>query len=321
MASTTSTSRKRKRIDLGSHQVPSSTSKQCNDDTTESLTWRSNPETNFSDWTIIVNSSSKSQVDNDGNDNDEKKQGDLNHQRKEEFEGAYKTIDTYHVHKAVIGLGQRGFRSNAGLHLKESQSSTSILSLDSSEAKAFPFMLDFMYTNPLSKNCDVKATSDIAVALRHLANYFGVPTLYDNVTEFIEHDLNLSNIQVYIEEAMKYHDDTILDGAISLIVENWNEVLVVVSEHGTSFEIPSYIQMLPSDKQLTIFQQALFQTIPLQDEIRRFKRWTDGSRGSGDAPDRTLPKLGDRSSYGRYTYLESDGIISLFPLYYYDHSS
>ena len=46
--------------------------------------------------------------------------------------------------------------------------------------KAFPIMLDFIYGDK-----DVEATVETAVALRHLASYFDVPTLFANVNNYI----------------------------------------------------------------------------------------------------------------------------------------
>ena len=123
------------------------------------LTWRRDPEETFSDWKIIVTSKSAK------GDNSDSPQ-------------------TYHIHKNIVGAGARGshyfgrlFRSD---RLKESESSTSCIELEESSMKAFPIMLDFIYGDK-----DVEATVETAVALRHLASYFDVPTLFANVNNYI----------------------------------------------------------------------------------------------------------------------------------------
>ena len=321
------TSRKRKLKDLGAYEGPLDIE---NSQDGTGLTWRSDPDANFSDWSVVVNTPRTFS----GDTNEEKKEEDLQVQRQTGAKesnnaGLAQSISPsrlltveYHVHKAVIGLGPRGsqyflnvFRMKG---LRESDSSTTTLQLQPSAAKAFPVMLDYMYTNPLSRDSDVEATSDTAVALRHLANYFGVPTLHTSVNEFIDSDLNASNVHIYLKEAQIYHDDKLIDAALSIVADNWRDILV--SSDGESYEIPDYIKNLPQSKQIALFQQSLLQTVPIHDELKRYKRWTEGSRGSGDAPERTLPRLGDRQAYGRYTYIESDGLASLFPLFYYDHT-
>lgn len=118
-------------------------------DTPTHLTWRRDPDKSLSDWTIVVTT------------------------------GTSKEPATYHVHKAVVGAGPRAsqyfFRLFKTQGLAESITSMSMFTLESSAARAFPDMLDFMYGH---HSGSLSATSDTAVALRHLANYFGVPALF-----------------------------------------------------------------------------------------------------------------------------------------------
>jgi hypothetical protein len=72
-------------------------------------------------------------------------------------------------------------------------------------------MLDFMYS---LHSIDVEASTEIATALRYLANYFGVPTLFDAVAQFIQKDMCKDNIHIYLEQATLYQDEKVIDSTM-----------------------------------------------------------------------------------------------------------
>ena len=255
-------------LELGAYQRSSYDGSSVNGGKPEPAvlySWRSDPATNLSDWTIVVTSKTKAEelsssafvgetnstndddtsaVGSDKKDQKEKEQliGDDDEKEQQQpnvpsvavvatdstkpststgtlcTTTTTTTTTTYNVHKAIIGLGPRGsqyflnmFRTNG--MLAETQSSTSRLELEPSAAVAFPIMLDFMYhtDNNMTKasgggfgekGYDVNATTETAVALRHLANYFEVPSLFEAVNEFIGDDMDKDNIDMYLEEAL-----------------------------------------------------------------------------------------------------------------------
>lgn len=124
------------------------------------LTWRLPQEESLSDWTVTIHST-----------------GNAAAARTEATEAVF------HVHTYMLGVGPR--RSEYFVRLfqtdmLESKARASIIHLDhQAAADAFPAMLDFMY-DPSEDVAGKTATQ--AVALRHLASYFGMEELYDNVS-------------------------------------------------------------------------------------------------------------------------------------------
>mmetsp|Transcript_15595 Transcript_15595/g.24250 ORF Transcript_15595/g.24250 Transcript_15595/m.24250 type:complete len:240 (-) Transcript_15595:26-745(-) len=158
------------------------------------LSWRLTPEESLSDWRIVI------QIIED----------DM-----EDTEASQKI--TYNVHKSVLGVGPRRseyfsrvFRNEVVI---EATKSTSHIQLQDSAALAFPYMLDFMYrTNDAAT--EVNVTTENAVALRHLAQYFGIPSLFLSVNNFIKSDLQVWNATIYLAEAELYRDEKIISAAL-----------------------------------------------------------------------------------------------------------
>ena len=125
------------------------------------LDWRMDPEESFSDWTIAVSVVG-------GHDRSEHKR---------------KTIH-YHVHRNMLSIGPkrcdyfaRLFKNNKGNNkgggsgsgFKENRSKISRVQLHPLAAKAFPILLDYLY----SWDDTLDVTCKNAAALRFLGTYFG----------------------------------------------------------------------------------------------------------------------------------------------------
>jgi hypothetical protein len=123
------------------------------------LSWRLDPDTTFSDWTIVI----------------------------EEEDG---TSVTYNVHQCMLYASDY-FNNVFRIGLAESLSSTSKISLHPLAATAFPVMLDYMYDSRKQL-----FTVENAAALRHLALYFGVKSLFQDATLFIERRLHFEERSV-----------------------------------------------------------------------------------------------------------------------------
>ena len=174
----------------------------------QKISWRHDPEESFSDWTIVVTSEPR-----EGNEGIE-------------TDGTpTPTSETYHVHRLVVGAGPR--KSNYFLRLfktkglKEAQASTSHITLERSAANAFPLMLDFMYD---ISSGDVEASTETAVALKHLANYFDVPSLLDNINKFIQDDLTLDNMHIYARDGNLFHDDETIQDTMKRAAPEWRNL-------------------------------------------------------------------------------------------------
>ena len=298
-----------RKMNLGSYnQAGDSNSRK----TQEALTWRSDPEFNLSDWTVVVTTkASRSDVPVTG-DRDGNKVADV-----ETVPVEWSEV-IYHVHKAILGIGPRSseyflnvFRNK---NMSEFKSATSRLHLEESAGKAFPAMLDFMYNNS-----DVSATTETAVALRHLANYFGMPNLFESVNKFIENDMDKYNIHIYLDEAILYNDDIIMDATMSIAAENWNELFV--SKDGQSVEKHAYLALLPQSKHMDLLQKTVLQAAKHQNEFKKYKnefkklkRLTDQyiDSASRTALASNMPKIGDFERAGRVLYEPE------LPLFYYE---
>eukprot|EP00586_Coscinodiscus_wailesii_P021376 CAMPEP_0172506032 /NCGR_PEP_ID=MMETSP1066-20121228/191362_1 /TAXON_ID=671091 /ORGANISM="Coscinodiscus wailesii, Strain CCMP2513" /LENGTH=192 /DNA_ID=CAMNT_0013282879 /DNA_START=74 /DNA_END=649 /DNA_ORIENTATION=+ len=156
----------------------------------QKLSWRQDKDESFSDWTIIVKTEDGAETE-------------------------------YSVHKVVLGTGLKQSEYFAKMfrtpHIKEATTRTSVITLDDAAAKAFPIMLDYIY----SDRDALEASSEIATALRYLSNYFGVRALFERVNNFIRDDLIIDNLPVYVEAATLYNDDAMISTLIDYIVEDF----------------------------------------------------------------------------------------------------
>lgn len=210
-------------MDLGSFSF--SDTEQASLSMQNALTWRLDPEESFSDWTIQVFTSSDRT--NDGvhpvveSFLAQNQDGQQDYVRNENT--SHQVTTNYHVHKHMLGAGQRSSLYFARMFkstMAETCTSTSRIELDDAAADAFPIMLDFMYSQQA-----LDATTDSAVALRYLANYFGIESLFHEVNNFIEQDLGPTTLARYVEGATLYQDEKMLDAVEEHILECWDSAL------------------------------------------------------------------------------------------------
>jgi len=105
--------------------------------------------------------------------------------------------------------------------MAESSECKSRITLEKSAAAAFPLFLDFIYSNVSD---DIPATSENAVALRFLSQYFGVRELFENINKLIRSDLTFSNAHLYLCEGYIYHDEKIVSHSKRLCAENFQVI-------------------------------------------------------------------------------------------------
>ena len=161
------------------------------------LSWRGDPMTTHSDWNIVV-----SATDDDG---------------------ASSESTTYHVHKAILGVGPRSSAYFATLfgtmvEVKEKKDSTSHINLERGDAQVFPVMLDYMYTGELD------ASTQNAVALRSLARYFHCRELMRAANAFIQNDLKLETAPTYLLHAWEQNDEKLQEASRKLIKAHFNRL-------------------------------------------------------------------------------------------------
>jgi len=181
------------------------------------LSWRLDPEVSLSDWLIKVK-------DENG------------------------TKD-YHVHRAMLATGPRKcqyfvrlFRGAAS-GMRETAQRTSSLELLPSAATAFPVFLDYAYTG------DLKATTELACALLHLADYLGCRALHIAAQTFIREDLSdkVEGAPAYFGEAQLYQLEKVAELALNLSLTYFHQI----ADRDGSFDgIPpaTILEMTKSDE-------------------------------------------------------------------------
>jgi hypothetical protein len=260
------------------------------DDDDDRLTWRSDPKESYSDWTI-------------------------------EITPIGKTIGAvlYNVHKYVLAAGPRRSTYFKGVFnmciVTESSITASRLELEQSAAVAFPIFLDYIYGLDL---CMKKKT---AVALRHLANYFGVTSLLKCITEFIQEDTNEENVHIYCREALLYHDTKIVEACMKVAASASQDM-------ATSDEDPKrpsllVMEMLPHEQQIELLKYSIQKSFEDYTKLKqRWKRVPKSLRtyniGAGLSPT-VMPRAPGGHSYPSVGHIiMCDASDEVFPLFYFD---
>lgn len=161
---------------------------ESDEESEQQLSWRLDPEESLSDWTLVI-----------------------------ETENSVESKE-YYVHKNILAVGPcKGeyFASLFRTRMRESETCTSRIVLEYGAADAVPFMLDFMYTRELR---DI--TSEQAVSLRYLAQYFGIKQLHRKVVSFVKEDMNMTNVHRYIQSARIFHDEKMLSLTLNICTNN-----------------------------------------------------------------------------------------------------
>lgn len=154
------------------------------------LIWTTDRNDNFSDWILLIVRSGVSWETSN--------------------------VDTYHIHKSVVGVGPRPslflldeFEDHDSVFVRN----TSSVELMSQAADLVPTMLDYMYN---MKGDPLQITTSTATALRHLADKFGVETMFQEVNDFIRRDLNESTVYTYSNHAALFKDKQLMQAAFRL---------------------------------------------------------------------------------------------------------
>ncbi|GAX21286.1 hypothetical protein FisN_1Lh116 [Fistulifera solaris] len=151
------------------------TYQSSNDD--ELLAWRMTPVDALSDWTIRVT-----------NKDDQ-------------------SIHNYHVRKSVLATGIRRSEYFVQVFQRHTSKTNSVTDVGFSTAaiRAMPHVLDYMYsTKP------PKISSEWAMGMRFLAQFFGLKLLFKTVMDFIQKDLSMSTILPYCRDSINLKDEKMM---------------------------------------------------------------------------------------------------------------
>ena len=176
--------------ETGTHQRE----QYCQGNTDMPLSWRMDPDESFSDWRMKV---------------------------KHRHDGK---IDTYHIHKHILAVGQYKCTFFAEIFLSHEHTNASkgstLIELAEGPANLVPIVLDFIY----SPEHDLLITTRTASTLRFLSRVFGVWVLNKKVVEYVRKDMDLTNMLLYLEHAELYDDERITSIAIRKCATNIKEI-------------------------------------------------------------------------------------------------
>mmetsp|Transcript_25077 Transcript_25077/g.54051 ORF Transcript_25077/g.54051 Transcript_25077/m.54051 type:complete len:543 (+) Transcript_25077:188-1816(+) len=195
----------------------------------EPLTWSSDEPSNFCDWTIEVARIYPPTAAVVSKCTGREKQSHNKHSSREQKGKELNRADSrplaqhYHVHKAILSVGPRRSEYFATLfkqsHLSEFATNTSSINLEVSAADAFPAILDYIYSDK-----KVKFTTKNATAIRHLAHYFGIRSLWKCASLYIRGDFTLETAPIYLTESILYHDEKLEHASIDILAERIEEL-------------------------------------------------------------------------------------------------
>ena len=200
------------------------------------LFWRQDPEDTFSDWRIILESSEDADtaenntavLENQSDVSDVSSTRELagdaqnintagnNNNNHDEIDVLSNEVTplttTFHVHRNILAGGITYFRSlfkkRKNNQTSEHETQTSTIKLKPEAVKSFPAFLDYVYNRDLGILGFERSN---AVALRHLAMYFGVDTLFKDISELILLEFKKESLlDGYYNDAKLFNDEILL---------------------------------------------------------------------------------------------------------------
>jgi len=146
------------------------------------LSWKSDPEASFSDWTIKVIYENE--------------------------------MDVYHVHRNIVGYGHRKsefllreFREQVQDIDYESETNVTHLQLSATQARVFPMVLDFMY---YTKEAKQTLTAERACNVFKCAELLEIQALQKAIADFYTKNLSLKNMGEFMMAAGQTRADPLL---------------------------------------------------------------------------------------------------------------
>jgi hypothetical protein len=204
------------------------------------LLWRQDPEDSFSDWRIILESSEDADcndyttekntavIENQSDVSDILSTRELADDGQKSYtasnnnnhhdgiatlsEETTPSTTTFHVHRGILASVSTYFQSLFKMDLRyktcEHESQTSTIKLKPEAVKSFPAFLDYVYNRDLGILGFERSN---AVALRHLAMYFGVDTLFKDISELILLEFKKESLlDGYYNDAKLFNDEILL---------------------------------------------------------------------------------------------------------------
>ena len=167
---------------------------ELSDESKQLLTWRLDKDESFSDWTIEVHYEYELNL--------EFMMGEQNKKGRE--------VKTYHVHRNILATGPKKSGYFEALlksgQFSESSNNKSVVELPSGIIHDFDDFLDYLYAPP--SECKRLIHRYNHRPLLHLAKYFLVPRLLEDVYDFIKKDIqDIDYVKEYLIEFGNAVDD------------------------------------------------------------------------------------------------------------------
>mmetsp|Transcript_24773 Transcript_24773/g.54521 ORF Transcript_24773/g.54521 Transcript_24773/m.54521 type:complete len:377 (+) Transcript_24773:1-1131(+) len=190
-------------------------------DQRETPSWRLEPEESKSDWTMTIESVPEG------------------------------IVSQYHVHKRIlIKNGRKSSQFFERLFNDKSIRGTRAIKIHEDAACLIENMLDYMY----SVEDKLQVTSESAVGLRHLSQFFGIRALAKKLTSFINEDICLENMDIYMDTTSAFDDlqtITLCADRCALEIGNIHPLSPLVAEMD-----PSFILAIVSSKKFNRKKQS-----------------------------------------------------------------
>ncbi|KAL9190600.1 hypothetical protein ACHAXT_000306 [Thalassiosira profunda] len=156
-----------------------------------------------------------SDSDGDMNRGDELRDDDCNLEQR----SGNRAVETYHLHKANVAVGQRRCEYFSQLFRKNVPSIGShSVEVPLSCLPAMPLVLDYIYGS------DLTTTMATAVPLRYLSKLLGNRSLFDAATRFLQRDLRSETAAEYIQCAELYREKKLANVCARILAESFHQL-------------------------------------------------------------------------------------------------
>lgn len=115
-----------------------------------------------------------------------------------------KSVDEYHIHKHIIGVGPRRSEVLEAVFRSSAHPWTEITVVDEATA-LLPSVLDFMYCN----DYELELQTGNVLAYRYLANLARIPSILTRTSDFVLKDMRIENMATYISQSSLFRDEVV----------------------------------------------------------------------------------------------------------------
>jgi hypothetical protein len=182
--------------------------------------------------------------------------------------------------------------------------------------------LDYIYDFQLG---GANLTTETAVPMSLLGDYFRVQSLVDEATDFIKKDLDSNNAHLYYQDGLLYHDKLLCDASMDTAAMAWQSFVDLPTDSNDGQPpVHPMMAVLTPEQQTDLLKRALAESAK---EFRRFKALPlacDRKKlhGCPALPSTSMPTGCENHVSGGYTVdrrnSEDLGTKVACPIFYFD---